>query len=120
MLPHLSHAVHRLYAATSSKLAFSWTDQLEKDYQIAKSMVEKDVMQSSLKGEKGITVFTDAPKNAVCICLVQKKKLIHCASKVLNSAQRKWSIIMKEMYAISWGLQELRVHLLGLNVYHLH
>ena len=70
-------------------------------------------MNSSLDGDEDLETLADASRYAVCICLVQQGKLIFYVSKVLNKSQRRWPIIMKEMYAISWGNNELRIFLLG-------
>ena len=84
MLPHLSHSVHRLYALTSTKVDFNWDAAADKAYNVAKDMLEKDIMSNSLKGDKGIVLYTDASKFAICAVLVQDGKLIYCVSKVLS------------------------------------
>jgi len=113
MLPHLSHSVHRLYALTSTKVAFKWDAAADRAYNVAKDMLEKDIMSNSLKGDKGIILYTDASKFAICAVLVQNGKLIYCVSKVLSKHQRNWAIIEKELLAISWGCKKLRCFLLG-------
>ena len=70
-------------------------------------------MQNSLEGDDGIIVYGDASKFAVCAVLTQNGKLIYSVSKVLNKHQRKWAIIEKEMFAISWAFKKMRHFLLG-------
>ena len=52
MLSLLSHSLHRLYALTSSKVDLKWDTTIKKAYNIAKSMLEMDIMSNSLKGNK--------------------------------------------------------------------
>ena len=115
MLPHLAHAAHPLYAATTDKLKFQWTEKLEEAYRAVKSMMEKDIMQSELVGETEVQVMVDASKNAVCVVLKQGNRLIFCASKVLNDAQRRWSTIERELFAASWGIKKIRSYIYGIN-----
>ena len=67
MLPHLAHSVHhRLYALTSTKVDFQWDAAADKACNAAKSMLEKDIMSNSLKGNKGTVLYTDASSSFHC------------------------------------------------------
>ena len=114
MLPHLAYSVHKLYALISTKSDFKWDAADDKAYTVAKSMLEKDIMSNSIKGNKGIVLYTDASKFAICAVLVQGGKLIYCVSKILSKHQRNWAIIEKELLAISWSCKQLRCFLLGM------
>ena len=115
MLPHLAHTAYQLYAATSENYVFQWTDQLSKYFYLTKTMLEKEIMNTNLQGEEDIKVFVDASKSAVCAVITQRNNIVACASKVLNPAQRRWSTIERELYAISWGLKKLRFYLHGVH-----
>ena len=115
MLPHLAHTAYQLYAATSENYVFQWTDQLSKYFYLTKTMLEKEIMNTNLQGEEDMKAFVDASKSAVCAVITQRKKIVACASKVLNPAQRRWSTIERELYAISWGLKKLRFYLHGVH-----
>ena len=69
MLPHISHACHRLYAATSTTKPFKWTSQMEADYFACKDMLEKEIMQNSLEGDDDVKTYHDASRFAVCTIL---------------------------------------------------
>ena len=114
ILPHLAYAAHPLYAATSDKVEFKWTSELDFAYQVCKSMLEKDIMQTTLDGIEDVILYCDASKYAICAVIVQRGRIIIAVSKVLNSSQRKWPIIEKELFAISWGCKKLRVYLHGI------
>ena len=88
MLPHLAHSAHCLYAATTANLPFQWTKKLDQAFLTVKSMLIKDIMQSELVVTENIQVLVDASKFAVCVILKQTNRIIFCASKVLNAAQR--------------------------------
>ena len=62
MFPHLAFTCHKLYAATSDKVDFQWTEELNEAYLSAKSMLEKDIMSSTFDGFDDIVVYTDASK----------------------------------------------------------
>ena len=76
MLPHLAHAAHPLYAATTENLPFQWTTKLAKAFNTVKSMLQHEILQSELEGGEDVEVLVDASKNAVCVVLRQRKKLI--------------------------------------------
>jgi hypothetical protein len=113
MLPHLAHTAHRLYAATSENFVFQWTDTLDKAFHLTKSMLQKQILNTSLTGVEDIEAFIDASKFAVCIVLIQRGSIISCASKVLNPSQRRWATIERELYAAAWGVKKLRFYLHG-------
>jgi hypothetical protein len=113
MLPHLAHTAYQLYAATSENYTFQWTDKLSEYFHLTKTMLEKEILNTNLEGDKDIKVFVDASKSAVCAVITQRDKIVACTSKVLNPAQRRWSTIERELYAISWGLKKLRFYLHG-------
>ena len=115
MLPHLAHTAHKLYAATSDKINFEWTDELDKAYHAAKSMIEKDIMATTFKGYENVIVYTDASKYAICAVITQNGRIIIALSKVLSPTQRKWSTIERELFAISWACKKLRVYLHGIS-----
>jgi hypothetical protein len=115
MLPHLAHTAHPLYAATSEKFTFQWTEKLNEAFKTVKSMLVKQVMQSELVGDKNIEVLVDASKFAVCVVLRQGNRIIFCASKVLNPAQRNWSTVERELFAAAWGIKKLRSYIYGKN-----
>jgi hypothetical protein len=103
MLPHLAHTAHPLYAATTANLPFQWTVKLNNAFLAAKSMLMKDVMQSELVGADKIDVLVDASLYAACVILRQDGKIIFCASKVLNAAQRNWSTYRERALCCSMG-----------------
>ena len=114
MLPHLAHAAHSLYAATTENLPFQWTAKLNRAFLTVKTMLVKEIMQSELVGEENIKVMVDASKYAVCVVLCQSDRIIFCASKVLNGAQRNWSTIERELFAAAWGVKKLRSYIYGI------
>ena len=57
MLPYLAYTAHKLYAATSSKTEFKWTDELEEAYRAAKSMIEKTLWRRMGRVNTGIGSF---------------------------------------------------------------
>ena len=115
MIPYLSHAAHPLYKATSDKVPFVWNEKLQTAYEATKALLERDIMQTTFEGLDNIVVYTDASKFAICCVITQNGRIVIALSKVLNPTQRKWAIIEKELFAISWACKKLRVFLHGVN-----
>jgi hypothetical protein len=114
MLPHLAHTAHQLYAATSDNFSFQWTPTLQKAFEATKDMLKKDILLTNIKGTSKVKVYIDASKYAVCIVITQDKKIVACASKVLNPSQRRWATIERELYAGAWGLKTMKFYLHGI------
>ena len=76
-------------------------------------MLQKDILLTNIKGHEDIKVYSDASKFAVCIVITQNKKIVACASKVLNPSQRRWATIERELYAAAWGMKTMKFYLHG-------
>ena len=68
--------------------------------------------------EKPYKFHTDTSNYSVGPILVQEddsgiERAIHYFSHMLDSTQAKWSILVKEAYAIVYSLQKIRPYLLG-------
>ena len=113
MLPHLAHTAYQLYAATSENYTFQWTKELSKYFNLTKSMLEKEILNTNLQGNENIKMYVDASKSAVCAVVTQNGKIVACTSKVLNPSQKRWSTVERELYALSWGLKKMRFYLHG-------
>ena len=105
MLPHLAHAAHQLYAATSENYVFQWTSTLQQAFEATKDMLQRDILNTNLEGMEGVKVYIDASKFAICIVVTQNGRIVACSSKVLNPSQRRWATIERELYAAAWGLK---------------
>jgi hypothetical protein len=57
MLPHLAHAAHQLYAATSDNFSFQWTSTLQQAFEATKDMLQKDILLTNFKGPDNIKVY---------------------------------------------------------------
>jgi transposase InsO family protein len=114
MLPHLAHVAYPLYAATSENYDFQWTTKLHQAFLQIKAMISDSILQTNLEGEQDVVMYVDASKHAVCAVLVQRNRIVYCASKVLNMAQRNWSTIERELFAVSWGCKKMRCFVYGI------
>lgn len=64
-----------------------------------------------------LLLYTDASNNGIGACLLQQKEsdlkpIVHI-SRTLSKAERKYSIIEKELLAIVWSIVKLKHYLLG-------
>jgi hypothetical protein len=113
MLPHLAHTAHHLYNATSDNYSFQWTETLQNAFNATQDMLKKEILLTNITHPENIQVYIDASKYAVCIVITQDKKIVTCASKVLNPSQRRWATIERELYAAAWGIKSMRFYLHG-------
>ena len=109
MLVHLSHACHKLYELTSTKIPFNWTDDHQKAFDAVKDMLSKDILNNDFDPEKETELFWDANKFAVCGILIQQGKVFACTSRCLNKYQKNWATIEREFFGLCYSLKKFRV-----------
>lgn len=60
VLPHLSHACHKLYESTSTLKKFEWKTELQSSFETAKDMLCKSLIRNSFDSSIPSVVYTDA------------------------------------------------------------
>ncbi|KAK7573978.1 hypothetical protein V9T40_011169 [Parthenolecanium corni] len=107
-----------LYALTNKKTLFQWTEEHEKIFDQLKQSITDNAVLAFPQFDKIFYLHTDASDYAVGAVLSQKDdegilQPITFESKVLNSAQKNYAVIEKELYAIVWAVKKFQLYLLG-------
>ena len=99
---------------TSSKLTFSWTEQRQQAFDILrKALISPPVLDYPTQNDQFV-LTTDASDNGIGAILSTKRgTVVEYASRVLNSAEKKYTTTEKECLAIVWAVRKFRHFLLG-------
>jgi len=117
---------YRKFIANFSKKASPLYELLKKDVKfefgprqviafelLKKELTSKPIFLSVPNFSQPFTLQTDASNDGIGAILSQGHKVIEYASRKLNTAERNYSTIEKELLAIVWSLQYFRYYLLG-------
>jgi len=122
MFPKRSHVLAPLYQLTETKgkRRFLWTDECESAFKHVKAMLAKDVFIRYPDPNKPFHVYTDASDIQLGAVIVQDNKPVAYFSRKLNSAQRNYTTMEKELLSIVTTFQEYRTMLYGVRELHVH
>ena len=99
---------------TSSKLTFSWTEQRQQAFDtLRKALISPPVLDYPTQNDQFV-LTTDASDNGIGAILSTKRgTVVEYASRVLNSAEKKYTTTEKECLAIVWAVRKFHHFLLG-------
>ena len=99
---------------TSSKLTFLWMAQCQQAFDtLHKALISPPVLDYPRKNNQFV-VMTDASDNGIgAILSTRRGTVMEYASRVLNSAEKKYTTTEKECLAIVWTVHKFRHFLLG-------
>lgn len=102
-----------LYNLCCADVPFVWNQACENGFEDLKRAVSNPPVLAFPDFNETFVVHTDASNIAVAAVLSQLERPIQFASKTLNNAQKNYSTIEKELYAIIYALEIFRHYLLG-------
>ena len=114
--PLFSKYASKLWPMTSTKKEIVWRwDIVEQEaFANIKSLCEKALMRAHFRDEEPSELYVDASaEDSICAILMQQGRMVMCASRTLNKAERAQHISVKELLAVKYGCKKFRVFILG-------
>ena len=117
-----SHVLAPLTALTKTPKGqkLPWSDIEEKAFQEAKAMIARDTLMRYPDHNKPFHIFADASDFQLGAAIFQDGHPVAFYSRKLNSAQRNYTTIAKELLSIVQTLKEYWTTLLGCRELHIH
>jgi len=113
MIPNYASKVRPLNELRNSKKDFCWTSRHQGSFDTLVKELSSPPVLKPYSLEEEATLTTDASEGQIAACLSQKGHPVIFVSKTLSAAERNYSNIEREAYAIIWAVLRLRQFLLG-------
>lgn len=101
--PNFSQRAQSLRELLKKDIAWHWSEKQESCIADLKQALSTAPVLVYFDLSKPITVSVDASSAGLEACLLQNKQPVAYASRSLNSAEKNYAQIEKEMLAIAWG-----------------
>ena len=117
-IPHFSTIARPLTELTKKNKRFEWTAECEEAFTTLREALTKAPVLRTADPNKNYYLHTDASDFALGAVLMQKDDKGHLhpiayASKLLNPAQRNYTVTDRECLAMAWALEHFNTYVEG-------
>lgn len=116
-LPSVADTMRPLYHLLKKEVKFDWTQECETAFKKVKDEIAKDVTLAHYDLQDKIILVTDASDFAISAVLLSVKKSeerpIAFWGRMLNKAEKNYSVVDKEALGVVEGCKQFRQYLLG-------
>ena len=119
MVPDLAMAAVPLAALDKDKVAFVWTSEQQKAFELVKTILTGPLVLRNFDSSRETRLETDASRQGLGFALLQLDPntnnwhLVQCGSRALSDSETRYAVCELEMLAICWSLLKCRHWILG-------
>ena len=115
-IPHLADINKPLRELLEKSVEWHWMERQQKAYEELTNSITQAPVLKYFDVSADVTVSVDASSEGVGACLLQGMQPVAYASRALNSAERNYTQIEKEMLAIVFGTNKFHQYIYGKQV----
>ncbi|KAL9986304.1 hypothetical protein ACROYT_G000436, partial [Oculina patagonica] len=115
-IPNLADLTQPLRELLHKEVEWHWSERQEKAFRAIKEKLTSDATLQYYDVETPLTVSVDASSYGLGACLLQEGRPVCYASRSLNSAEKNYAQIEKELLAIVYGCTKFHQYVYGKKV----
>ena len=115
-IPNLADLTQPLRELLHKEMEWHWSEKQEKAFRAIKEKLTSDATLQYYDVETPLTVSVDASSYGLGACLLQEGRPVCYASRSLNSGEKNYAQIGKELLAIVYGCTKFHQYVYGKKV----